>query len=207
MATRASGLTRRIPVSDTDGDTVGWVMFDAFADVARIEGRVFVPVEFFLRFPGDSEQPSLLITFSVRDGAPMVTGVNIESKTDGRRVQRSDMEGVASALHEWSDLAVKAVMQYGEETESSLTLGSQPVSRVDSTRAASTGRKRANRKVNDAFLREVAKLYQDNAETGRYAAIMERFGTDAESTAARWVGEARRSGYLPPVSKKSKAKK
>lgn len=207
MAPRSTGVTRRIPVRDTDGDTVGWVMFDAFADTTQIEGNVYVPIEFFLRFPGDTTQPALLITFTVRDGAPMVTGVNIEAKSDGRKVQRSDIELVAGKLHEWADIAVKAVMLHAEEVEGSLIVGSRRVSRAEAARAASTGRKRANRKVNDTLLREVAKLYQDSAETGRYAAIRDRF-TCSEPTAARWVGLAREAGHLPPITNtKGKKKK
>ena len=194
--------TRRIPVEDDDGDTVGWVMFDAFVDFVNIDGSVYVPTEFLLRFPGDDEQPSLTISFTVRDGATAVSGVNLEAKPGGRRVQRADLEGLATVLHEWTDMAVKAVMRHGEATDDTLTVGGHPLQAREATRAASVGRKRAHRKVNDAFLREVAKLYQDGTDTGRYSAIMERFGTDVEPTVARWVGLARKAGHLPPVTKK-----
>lgn len=203
MAVKASGLTRRIPVRDEDGDTIGWVIFDGFAEVVNIEGSVYIPTDFYLRFPGADEQPSLTISFTVRDRAPMVSAVNMEAKPSGRRLLRKDFEIVADKLHEWSDMAVKAVMQHGEQTETSLTLGDRPIAATEATRAASVGRKRAHRKVNDAFLREVAKLYQDNTETkARYAAIMERFETDVEPTVARWIGLARKAGHLPKIETK-----
>lgn len=194
------GLTRRIPVQSEGGEPVGWVIFDGLAEVVNLEGRVYIPAQFTLRFPGSEEQPSLTISYAVRDRAPVVTGVNVEAKPSGRRVLRKDFEIVAEKLHEWSDMAVKAVMQAGEETETSLSLGVGRLDSREANRAASVGRKRANRKINDAFLREVAKLYEDNAETGRYAAIMERFNNDSEATVARWVGKARKRGFLPPTT-------
>ena len=202
MAARTMGFPRRIPVPGEDGETAGWVIFDGFQEPVNVEGSVYIPPEFALRFPGDTEQPSLTISYTVLDRAPIVTAVNVEAKPGGRRVLRKDFELVADKLHEWSDLAVKAVMRHGSETDTSLTLGG-PVDQRAAGRAAATGRKRANRKVTDALLREVAQLYEDNAGTGRYAAIMERFDR-SEVTAARWVGLARKAGYIPPVSKNKK---
>ena len=204
MASRVLSGTRRIAVEDDDGDTVGWVMFDAFADFVNIDGNAYVPTDFLLRFPGDDQQPSLTISFAVRDGATAVTGINFEAKPGGRRVQRADLEGLAKVFHEWTGMAVKAVMRHGENTDATATLGGRALQATEATRAASVGRKRAHRKVNDAFLREVAKLYHDGTETGRYSAIMERFDTDVEATVARWVGLARKAGYLPPVTKGGK---
>lgn len=201
MAARAIGMTRQLPVENEHGDIVGWVIFDGIGQFVNLEGRVYVPAQFTLRFPGSEEQPTLTISFSVRDRAPVVTGVNMEAKPQGRRVLRKDLEIAAEKLHEWSDMAIKAVMQAGAETETSLTLGTSPVDSREANRAASAGRKRANRRIDDAFLLEVAKVYQDNAETGRYKAIMERFGTDSEPTVARWVGKARDKNFLPKATK------
>ena len=200
MAARASGFTRRVPVRDTEDETIGWVIFDGFAEVVNIEGSVYVPTDFYLRIPGKDDEPSLTISFTVRELAPMVSAVNLEAKPSGRRVLRKDFETLADKLHDWSDMAVKAVMRHGEQTETSLTLGARQLDKTEATRAASAGRKRAHRKINDAFLREVAQLYQDNTEAkSRYAAIMERFETEAEPTVARWIGLARKAGYLPKI--------
>ncbi|MBU3749825.1 MAG: hypothetical protein FGM52_05140, partial [Mycobacterium sp.] len=144
MAVRRFSVTRRIPVVGEGGEAVGWVIFDGTAVPVNIEGRVYIPPNFTLRFPGSEDQPALTISYAVRDRAPIVTGVNVEAKPLGRRVLRKDFEIVAEKLHEWSDMAVKAVMQAGEETETSLSLGA--VDGREATRAASVGRKRANRK-------------------------------------------------------------
>ena len=204
MAPKAFSGTRRLPVEDDDGDTVGWVMFDAFADWAKIDGSVYVPTDFLLRLPGDDRQPSLTISYTVRDGAIAVSGTNLEAKPGGRQVQRADLEGLAKVLHQWTDTAVKVVMRHGEATDDGLAVGGRKLNATQVTRAASVGRKRANQKVDDAFLREVAALYNDAAHGDRYAAIMERFGTDVEVTVAGWIGKARKAGHLTPVTKKGK---
>lgn len=204
MAPKVFSGTRRLPVEDGDGDTVGWVMFDAFADWVKIDGSVYLPTDFLLRLPGDDRQPSLTISYTVRDGAIAVSGTNLEAKPGGRQVQRADLEGLAESLHQWTDTAVKVVMRHGETTEDGLAVGGRKLEATQATRAASVGRKRANQKVTDAFLREVAALYNDNAHGDRYAAIMERFGTDAEATVSGWIGKARKAEHLPPVPKKGK---
>lgn len=196
MAPKLGGGIRRIPVIDVDGNQLGWVMFDLFADFVNIEGAVYIPVTFSLRFTGDEQQPSLLVSYTVTQGAPVVSGVTVETKPGGRPVQRADLERVAGNLHAWTDMAVKSVMRHGETADNSLTIGGQALQPMEKSRAASTGRKRANQKMNDGLLREVAAIYLDPAPYGRYEAIQNHFDV-SEPTAARYVRLARESGFLP----------
>lgn len=195
---------RRIPVVDSEGDVVGWVISALVSDYTEIAPNVSVPTEFVLRFPGDVEQPALSISYSVSDGAPIVSAVSIEAKPGGRRVQRSDVETVAEHLGEFTDMATKAVMQHSEELDGGLTIGDKPLTATNKTRAGRIARKRSNQKVNDAMLREVAALYRENENTGGiYEAIRNRFGK-SEPTAARYVQLARDRGFLPPATKGKK---
>lgn len=65
--------------------------------------------------------------------------------------------------------------------------------------AASTPTRRARNRVTDALLAEVVKVYRDAWDSGGppTKAVAEYFDRP-HSTAARWVGEARRRGMLAP---------
>jgi hypothetical protein len=59
--------------------------------------------------------------------------------------------------------------------------------------------------TSDEHLREVARIYL--GATGKPTrAVEEEFGPISHSTAARWVGEARRRGFLPPATNSRKGK-
>jgi hypothetical protein len=193
-----ASVTARIPVEDTDGHLIGWVMYEMLQDFVKVED-VYVPAEFHLRLPGDADQPSLLITFQVRDGAPVCTAVNIEAKTEGHQVLPSDFEKLRNGLNGWSEVAFKQVMHTARQQsggEKAISLGS--VDPVVARKAYNTAQKRTRTKMTEKLLREVADLYRDNVDEGPWRVIAERFGV-SESTAGRYVLLARQADHLPPT--------
>lgn len=70
---------------------------------------------------------------------------------------------------------------------------------VDGAKTVPTGGRPRNR-ITDAHLAEVVKVYQAADEGGRppTRAVANAFNT-SHSTAARWVGQARKKGMLPPA--------
>jgi hypothetical protein len=193
----------RIPVEDTDGHVVGWVMFEMFQEFVEVEG-VYIPAEFHLRYPGGalgpggSEQPSLHITFQARDGAPVCTAVNLEAKPQGRQVLPRDFEIIRRKLNNWSEVACKLVMHAGQESGAENTIALSRVNAAVARRAYNAAQKRTRTKVTDKLLSEVAELYRDSGADSAWRVIADRYGV-SESTAGRYVMLARKSGYLPPT--------
>jgi hypothetical protein len=72
--------------------------------------------------------------------------------------------------------------------------GSMEAARSIRPRSANTG---------DEHLREVAAVYLAAPEKPTQA-VERAFGPISHSTAARWVGEARRRGFIPPAKNKEK---
>jgi hypothetical protein len=192
-----ANVTARIPIEDTDGHFVGWVVYDMFQDFVKVEG-VYVPAEYHLRCPGGAEQPSLLITFQARDGAPACTAVNIESKTEGRQVLPKDFEVIRRKLNGWSEVAFKRVMHTARQSGGERAIGFGAIDPAVARKAYNAAQKRTRTKVTDKLLKEVAELYRDNINDGPWRVIAERFGV-SESTAGRYVLLARKARHLPPT--------
>ncbi|WP_375486903.1 hypothetical protein [uncultured Mycobacterium sp.] len=170
-------------------------MYETLQEFVKVED-VYVPAEFYLRCPGDADQPSLLITFQVRDGAPVCTAVNLESKAQGRQVLSTDFETIRRKLNGWSEVAFKQVLHTGQESGGTRMIALGPVDPAAARTAYNAVQKRTRRKITDKKLKEVAALYRDNVDDGPWQAIMDRFGV-SESTAGRYVLLARKAGYLP----------
>ena len=56
------------------------------------------------------------------------------------------------------------------------------------------------RRLDDDFLRDVARVYRANANLAPTAAVRETFGPIEYPTASRWVKLARERGFLPPTT-------
>ena len=201
-----------IPVVDAKTHAVvGWVIHEVVQDWQKIRdwqkvGDVYVPAEYHLRLPGSAEpsgeeQPSLLITFQVRDGAPVCTAVSIESTHGGRQVLAGDFKTLGRKLNKWREVAFKLVMNHGQGGEKALTIG--PVDRAVARKADNAAQKRARTKVTDKLLKEVANLYRDNVNDAPCRTIRERYNV-SQSTAGRYVLLARKAGYLPPTKPEKK---
>lgn len=182
-------LTARVPVHDESDALLGWVMWDEVGEFAEL-GEYVVPATFYLRFPNAPGEPSLQLTFAVRDGKPVCTAATLESKPQGRELLPKDFNDVRRDLTSLSEQAFSGVARV------SGVHFPGPVDDAAARRAYRSGRARSRRKVTDELLREVAALYRDNIDSGPWRAITERFKV-SRATAGRYVMLARQAGHLP----------
>jgi hypothetical protein len=182
------GLTMRVPVEDEDGGLLGWVVWDEVGEFAEL-GDYVVPATFYLRLPSSPTEPALQLTFAMRDGSPVCIAANVEAKAQGQ-VLPKDFDVIRRELNNWSEFAFSYVMRATQEHAPGF------VDDRTAHRAYRVGRNRTRRKVTDELLQEVAALYRDTVDSGPWRAIAERFSV-SETTAGRYVGLARKAGYLP----------
>ena len=189
-----------IKVTNTDGQVVGVVVFDRLGQMVDVDGGVSVPAAYHLRFNGEDDQPSLLLSYAIRDGRPACVDMRLEGKPDGRDIKRKDFEIVTGRFHEYTEAAFRKVMHNSQRTDSTLTLSS-PASDSDARKAS----KAARNKMTESLKQEVAQIYRDNFDDGPRDAVMARFAV-SEPTAARYIQLAREAGYLPKTRKGVKKK-
>ena len=81
-------LRVRVPIENDDGHLVGWVVYDDLDErVETADESGTLPVEFHLLWPGTAEQPTVKVSFRVRDGEPRVLRSECRRET---RWARSD---------------------------------------------------------------------------------------------------------------------
>ncbi len=81
-------LRVRVPIENDDGHLVGWVVYDDLDErVETADESGTLPVEFHLLWPGTAEQPTVKVSFRVRDGEPQCSGSECRRET---RWARSD---------------------------------------------------------------------------------------------------------------------
>jgi hypothetical protein len=185
-------LTVRIPVHDESDNLLGWVLWDEVGEFAEL-GEYVVPATFYLRFPNAPGEPSLQLTFAVRDGAPVCTAATLESKPQGRELLPKDFNDVRRNLPSVTEQAFRGVMRVSQEHFPG------PVDDATARRAYRSKRADTRRKITDELLREVAALYRDNLDSGPWRAITERYKV-SRATAGRYVMLARQAGHLPPTT-------
>lgn len=109
-------------------------------------------------------------------------------------------------LGECIRLATMAAMRPVAERPGELVIQlGGPSTGFDASDAATLAARGPQRRVTDSTLREVADIYQ-RAERNPTQAVQHEHteGPISHSTAARWVMEARKRGYLPPAQRKGK---
>lgn len=185
------GLTMRLPIEDDDGGLLGWVLWDEMGEFAEL-GDYLVPATFYVRLPSSASEPSLQLTFTVRDGAPVCIDATLQAKTQGRQILPKDFKAIQRDLNNLSEFAFKCVMRASQEKMPGM------VDDRSARRAYRTGRNRARRKVTNELLQEVAALYRDTIDSGSWRAIAQRYGV-SKTTAGRYILLARKEGYLPPT--------
>ncbi len=190
-----SGVTARIDIEIADVGVIGWVMWDMFGPESEVDG-VLIPEQFYLRFPGSSDQPSLRIEYVVRDSQVFCGGVHLDTKPDGREINSSDLEIIRRQLGEWTRAAVTRVMQFERIDESGRLARGMVADDEAKTAYRSLSKKPKRRKITSNHLRKVASLYTENIDGKPWAAIAEHFGV-SHATAGRYVVQARKAGYLP----------
>lgn len=191
-----SGVTARVEVELEGIGVIGWVMWDMFGPESEVDG-VLIPDQFYLRFPGGGDQPSLRVDYVVRSSQVICAGVHLDAKTEGREINSSDLEFVRRQIGELTRTATTSVMQYERKDESSGRRKRGLVGHDDATDAYRTlSQKPKRRKITTNHLRKVASLYTENIDRKPWAAIAEHFDV-SPATAGRYVVQARKAGLLP----------
>jgi hypothetical protein len=190
-------MAYRVPVRNKAGQTIGWVIWDEFGDLVDVNG-LHVPAEIHLRFPGAPEQPSLHATFGIRNGEPVCTAVSVEAKPHGDEVRPGDFDIVRRELANWSQAVITSVMQHNATGAGDTVNVPDFADAATAQKAYRESRRRVRRKVDEQLLTEVAALYRDNIDDKPWKAIVDRFNV-SETTAARYVVQARKAGLLPPT--------
>jgi hypothetical protein len=170
-------------------------MWDMFGPESEVDG-VLIPDQFYLRFPGGSDQPSLRVDYLVRDSQVVCAGVHLDAKTEGREINSSDLEFVRRQLSELTRTAITSVMQYERADESGALIRGMVGDDEANDAYRSLSKKPKRRKITANHLRKVASLYTENIDGKPWAAIAEHFNV-SPATAGRYVVQARKAGYLP----------
>lgn len=101
--------------------------------------------------------------------------------------------------------AVKSLMRLvdhvDEPTGGLFTKGVEPEVRQDEVRRIMSSRRR---RVTEEFLDQVAEVYQEAEQHGSPTRAVASELHGSHSSAARWVGLARKAGKLPPTTKGSR---
>ncbi len=159
-----------------------------------------MPVEFYLRLLGDVDQPSLQIKFEIRGGNVVCASIHLDAKPRGRDVIADDFEKVRRKLANWTEVTVKAVMQHQTDRDEFAIRAPDFVSQEEASAAfKSINKKQKRRKVTDRFLMEVADLYREFVDDDPWQTIADQY-TVTKQTAARYIVQARKAGYLPKTT-------
>lgn len=150
----------------------------------------------------------LIVSFQTRD-----SGVDWE-KEGGVEISmllgaNSDLQEVLPyvlgrwAMDQWKRYALEAIVRWlaREDVRGQLPDMQAMDLQAEGERPTAAGAKSHKRfKITRAHLEEVARIYQEAADEGRPPTreVAELFEV-AHSTAAKWVGKARREGILKPV--------
>jgi hypothetical protein len=193
-------LRVRVPLEDNAGHLAGWVVWNDLDERVEVaDGSGTLPVEFHLNWPGTAEQPTVKVSFRVRDGYLECSGVSVDAKPGGPEVIRADVETVARMLKAWGYVAAFRALR-GSHGE----LPSDEADRPAQGAADKAPKKPKNRrprrlKITDDMLAEIARVYRDHLDEGPWQAIQDRYGV-SESTAGRYVLLARKAGHLPATT-------
>jgi len=183
-------LRARVPIEDGDGHLVGWVVWNDLDErVETADESGTLPVEFHLVWPGTAERPRAKMSFIVRDGEALCSGVSVDAKPGGPEVTPADLDTVARGLRGWGFHAALSLLQGSQEELSS----------DDKAPKKTKNRRPRQRKITDEMLAEIAQVYRDHLDEGPWHAIRDRYGV-SESTAGRYVLLARKAGYLPDTT-------
>jgi hypothetical protein len=174
---------------------------------------VFMPerVEAFGHFPGKPDQPILRMTIEVRQGIPSFTRVEVAASTGGADITGAHLGQVRDNLDWWLDMIVRHSAQTAAARVRPGVDGWQTVTApnwADSDAASNAVRQVRRgrpRKATDARHQRVAMIYKAHISGKPREAIQDAFrledGTNiSPRTAARYVEEARKAGYLPATS-------
>lgn len=186
-------------ICDTAGHVVGSVTWDGMGRHVEVGADVYLPAAFELRCAGGADQPTLVVSFEVRNGTPECVGVELASKPKGRRTMPADLKTVAAKMNQWTEACSRVLMKPGKQlSEHERVIMWRAVGDRHGRQTFSGAQKKARAKITDEMLQEVAAVYNANPH-GAWQAICDRFGVTTP-TAGRYVQKARAAGHLPATT-------
>jgi hypothetical protein len=159
---------------DEHGKYIGRALWNEHGAHTTI-GGVRVPRRVTFHMPGDDTEPALRMTFNMGSGAAMCTAVQLQAKR-GKAIRAKDARAAARVLLDWGDDLVEVF-----------------------TRTRRNAHRPQPRTVTDQLLAEVAEIYRGHLGSGPTRAVAAHRSVPY-STAARYVTQARRAGFLPPTT-------
>ncbi len=168
-------------------------------------------VEAFGHFPGKPDQPILRMTIEVRQGIPSFTRVEVAASAGGVDITGAHLGQVRDNLDWWLDIIVRhsaqtiaARVRPGVDGRETVTAPNWADSDAAS-KAVREARRGRPRKATDARHERVAMIYKAHISGKPREAIQDAFRLDdgtniSPRTAARYIEEARKAGYLSATS-------
>jgi len=168
-------------------------------------GDGFYLPEWFKVLMDDDEYPATVeIAGSVEDGQPVLVSVKVERRPSGPALSAGDLAAIR--VGDLFRLAATSVSYSARATQASpVWLGTvenvlaRPVLGAADHVVDEAWRRLAPRRthrVDDALLSEVATIYRENLGSGAPTEAVREKKSVSHSTAARWVGLARKRGFL-----------
>ena len=183
---RVRGGSIRIPITKS-GD-------DMWAQVG--DRRVPIALELQLR---EVDAPAVDITIEVISHVPRVTGLHIWQYGDGREVRKRDLNLDLESLVEQAIAVVSTPIADDSAVSrfpGALGGDARDVALIrEGVGAVRNARKRSQRVMTPARMRQIAEIYAAN-ETGGLEAVADAFGVH-RTTAYRWLTKVREAGMLP----------
>lgn len=184
-------------------------------DLQRV-GNVFLPREFFLVLSdGEDDEPSgLIITFEAANGELYLRTIQSSNTDIGEWMNRTASQFPMSAWKSYAKSKMVWVLSQDEVRSRMPNLINRdgvPARPRQASLGADSGTsssRRTRHRITEEHLKEVVRIYSEASERGEAPTrtVAEVFDV-AHSTAAKWVGTARRNGLLEGVSQKWGTKK
>jgi hypothetical protein len=149
----------------------------------------------------ESGKPNLTLKLSVEDGQPVLDSLLIERLPGPNADRHGGPKITASDVHK---IALESIVRDAIRSVAA-SLAITDWSETDQSTAAAAAeaaiRTRRRRVLDDAFLNSVAKVAMDNPDRPTRAVAEELF--TSHRTATRWIGEARRRGFMEDTNKET----
>jgi len=172
-----------------------YVEYDMAARLAELGDRL-VPPSMVATLPAIDGLPAIRLAIVVRDGIPVCRRIEIESAPEGRDVRQADLDAInVDDLIERVCSAVGArVLRRTDADSDAAAWEWNDANAVEP--AARSGRPV---RLSDERIRRAAEVYRAHLHERPTQAVAAAFGI-APRTAAKYVGEARIRGFLPPTT-------
>lgn len=180
-----------------NGHHVEW---DNVAEFVAVGDRLLPPRIRAVLPPWDDDV-GLRLTIEVRNGVPVCRQLEFVTSPEGRDLRKSDLAIDLDAVVEMMCAAVALQVVDADGESSAAVVGGSPQTPFWDGTVRQVRRARAGRPVRltDERIRQAAEIYRANLDKRPTEAVAAAFGM-AHRTAAKYVGEARARGFLPPTT-------